>query len=59
MFSGFRVALAIASLPGMTPKLFNELREHHTRESLTLFLASLADSESFYQPQKIFLMKTQ
>ena len=28
---GFRVALAIASLPGMTPKLFNGFREHQTR----------------------------
>ena len=27
-FPGFRVALAIASLPGMTPKLFNGFREH-------------------------------
>ena len=29
-FPGFRVALAIASLPGMTPELFNGFREHHT-----------------------------
>ncbi len=29
--SGFRVALGIASLPGMTPKLFNGFWEHHTR----------------------------
>jgi hypothetical protein len=28
-FPGFRVALAIASLPGMTPKLFNGFPEHH------------------------------
>jgi hypothetical protein len=28
---GFRVALAIASLPGMTLKLFNGFRKHHTR----------------------------
>ena len=28
-FPGFRVALAIASLPGMTPKLFNGFQEHH------------------------------
>jgi hypothetical protein len=30
---GFRVALAIASLPGMTLKLFNGFRKHHTRTS--------------------------
>ena len=30
-FPGFRVALAIASLPGMTPKLFNGFRGHDTR----------------------------
>src|SRR5919106_4736024 len=28
-FPGFRVALAIASLPGMTQILFNELQKHH------------------------------
>jgi hypothetical protein len=27
---GFRVALAIASLPGMTIELFNEFLRHHT-----------------------------
>ena len=26
-----RVALVIARLPGMTPKLFNGFRKHHTR----------------------------
>jgi hypothetical protein len=29
-FPGFRVALAIASLPGMTLKLFNGFQEHYT-----------------------------
>src|SRR5918996_5183787 len=28
---GFRLALAIASLAGMTFELFNELKKHHTR----------------------------
>jgi hypothetical protein len=32
IFSGFRVALAIASLPGMTIKLFNGFQEHDTCE---------------------------
>ena len=31
-FPGFRVALAIASLPGMTIELCSELPEHQTRE---------------------------
>ena len=35
-FPGFRVALAIASLPGMTPKLFNKLREHHTSLAINI-----------------------
>ncbi len=30
-FPGFRVALAIASLPGMTPKLFKGFQEPATR----------------------------
>ena len=30
---GFRVALAIASLPGMTSELFREFLSHHTRVS--------------------------
>jgi hypothetical protein len=34
-FPGFRVALAIASLPRMTLKLFNGFREHHTNFSLS------------------------
>jgi hypothetical protein len=33
IFPGFRVALAIASLPGMTIKLFNGFQEHETCES--------------------------
>jgi hypothetical protein len=32
-FPGFRVALAIASLPGMTIELFNELKKQHTSVS--------------------------
>jgi hypothetical protein len=31
---GFRVALAIASLPGMTPELFNGFRIQDTRNKL-------------------------
>jgi hypothetical protein len=34
-FPGFRVELAMASLPGMTPKLFNGFRKHHTRRIFT------------------------
>jgi hypothetical protein len=34
---GFRVALAIASLPGMTLKLFNGFRKHHTSTVPKLF----------------------
>ena len=33
---GFRVAPAIASLPGMTPELWRELQFHHTSDSLIL-----------------------
>src|SRR5262247_4722289 len=33
-FPGFRVALAIASLPGMTPKILNRFREHHARAAI-------------------------
>jgi len=35
-FPGFRVALAIASLPGMTIELCNELQKHYPGGSIIL-----------------------
>jgi hypothetical protein len=35
---GFRVALAIASLPGMTVQLRNKLLKHHTQNPAAKFL---------------------
>src|SRR5262245_34686775 len=39
-FPGFRVALAIASLPGMTIELFSERRRHHS--SITALTPALS-----------------
>ena len=43
-FPGFRVALAIASLPGMTHKLFNEFGGHHTSLAATWEISGYPDS---------------
>src|SRR5919106_3238597 len=43
-FSGFRVALAIASLPGMTIKICNELLRHDTNELINNSLSVVSIS---------------
>jgi hypothetical protein len=45
-FLGFRVALAIASLPGMTIELCKELQIHHTSDSPVQTLAEKVDAVS-------------
>jgi hypothetical protein len=47
---GFRVALAIASLPGITPKLFNGFRRQHTKGPSQMYLRNQVPAGSVSSP---------